>query len=353
MHEQVDRLFGVLSWLRHQRLDRVDNTHARMSHYERVPSASFFPAPPAVAPIAEKRGLLGLGADYETLVFPSAHVPLHPEELPRYFAEQRALHQFRVRRVRARGVPLRRACVYLHPWMAEGMGWVDLGFSKVLARTLDADVYNLEQVHHGRRRSPGARFAGAHFFSADVARTLESVRQAVCDARTLVRYLESTGEYEEVGVLGLSLGGTVATICACLEPLAWCVAALAHLEIPDAVRHAPIAAHSRKQLREFGVSLDELDRLNYSLLSRWLEPVDPERLFLIAGRRDICMRAETVERQLARWSGVRCTWVDGGHITSMLRLHPHLVAVRARIDALPSRKPSEQEIASRIGLHTS
>lgn len=339
MHEQVDRLFGVLSWLRQHRLDGVDNTHARMSHYETVPRAELFPSPPRVAPTSPPRTSSVFGVRSEMQVFPSAHVPLHPHEISRYFDSQAALHQFRVRTVRRRAGPVRRACIYLHPWMAEGTGWLDHGFAKLISQKLDSDVYSLEQVHHGLRQLPGSRFAGAHFFSADIARTFESLRQAVSDARSLANYLETLGTYDEVGIVGVSLGGTIATICACLNTnLAWCVPVVSHIDIADAVRHAPIAAHSRAQLRQFGVSLAELDRLNQALLSEWLRPaIDGERLFLIAGRRDICMRSRVVERQLERWPGVRCTWVDGGHITSLLKLGPHLAQARAHIDALPLR----------------
>ncbi len=344
MHENVDRFFGLLSWLKHQRSDRVANTHQRIRHYELSGRDELFPAPSRVAPLREGRKLQAFGMQVQTLVFPSTHAPLHPEEVPRYFRAHSALHRFRVRKVSVAGARPRRACIYLHPWMAEGAGVFDLGMSALLAKRLGCDVYNVEQVHHGRRRVRGSRYHGAHFFSADIARTVESLRQAVSDARALARYLDALPDYDEVGVVGVSLGGSVATICACVEPtFAWSVPVVAHIDIADAVKHAPIAATSRKHLRSFGVSLDELSRINEALLYDWLEPPrERMRLFMLAGRRDICMRAEAVQRQLQRWEGVHCEWVEGGHITSVFMLGRHLAKVRTHIDALPPRsKPKE------------
>lgn len=349
IHEHVDRLFGALSWLRQQRLDGIDNTHARMPYYEALPRGALFPAPPAIQPLSVERGSSALGIECQTSIFPSVHEPLHPGEISSYYARQAALHRFRVRRVRRQGPRARRACIYLHPWMAEGIGTIDLGVAALIARKFACDVYNLEQAHHGRRRLTGSAFSGAHFFSADVARTFESLRQAVNDARALARYLRATGAYDEVGMLGISLGGSIATICACHEPsLAWCIAVLAHIDIADAVHHAPIAAVSRRQLEGLGVSLEELARLNRALLSDWLAPVRAERLLLIAGKRDLCMRPAVVERQVERWPGVHCSWIEGGHITSLFKLGRHLTQARVQLDALSARARGESPVVTAL-----
>jgi hypothetical protein len=340
MHEGVDHAFGALAWLRHQRVRGVLNTHERMAYYETLPRSELFPDPPRRIKPRREKPFKVLGVECENMWFDSPHAPLHPHEAARYFGDYSALHRFRVRRVRRPGEAPRRAAVYLHAWMVAAVEAADSSFAALLSKQLDCDVYNVEQVHHGRRQIPGSVYHGVHFFSADLAMTFEAMRQAVMDARTVVRYLVDSGEYDEIGVVGVSLGGAMATMTACFEPeLSWALPIVAHINISDAVRHAPVAAHSRKLLRKFGVPLEELERLNDVLALKWVEPaIEAERMLLIPATRDTCMRPHIVREQISRWRGVQAMWLDGGHITGLLKLNQRFPEVRAYIDALPPRK---------------
>jgi hypothetical protein len=341
MHESVDHAFGALAWLKQQRVRDIRNTHERMAFYETLPRSELWPAPPARIQPRRERAFKVLGVECQNMWFDSPHAPAHPHEVERYFGDHVSLHRFLVRRVRRPGEAPRRAAVYLHAWMVAGAEMADSSFAALLSRQLDCDVYNVEQVHHGRRQIPGSVYHGIHFFSADLAMTFEAMRQAVVDARTVVRYLVDSGEYDEVGVVGVSLGAAMATLTACLEPeLSWAVPIVGHINIADAVRHAPVARHSRALLRKFGVSLDELERLNDVLAHGWLSPaIERERMLLVPATRDTCMRPHVVREQLARWRGVQAMWLDGGHITGLLRLGKRFPEVREYIDALPPRKP--------------
>jgi hypothetical protein len=229
--------------------------------------------------------------------------------------------------------------VYLHAWMVQGAQLADASFAMLLSRQLDADVYNVQQVHHGCRQIPTSPYAGARFFSADVALTFEAVRQAVSDARTVVNHVLALSAYDEVGMLGVSLGGSISLITACREPrLSWVVPVVSHLDIADTVRRAPIAVRARRQLEAWGVSMDELSRTNRALLG-WLSPaIAPERLLLVPAKHDLCMRPEAVQSLLDRWTGVAATWLPGGHISSVLSLGARLPMIRTLIDASMQRR---------------
>jgi hypothetical protein len=339
MHESVDHAFGALAYLRQQRIRGLENSHPRMAYYERLPREVLFPDPDKPKPPRKGRSFKLLGVDCQNLVFESTHAPLHPDEIDRYFAEYSALHTFFVRRVRntVSGEKPRRACVYLHAWMVAGAEIADASFAAVLSKQLDCDVFNIQQVHHGRRQIPRSIYHGVHFFSADLVMTFESIRQAVIDARTVVQYLLASGEYDEVGLVGVSLGAAMATITSCFEPdLSWAVPIVGHIDIADAVEHAPVAAFSRRKLRDWGVTMEELKRLNDVLATGWLTPaLEHKRLLLVPGVHDTCMRADAVRRQLARWPEAQVMWLEGGHITGLLTLKWRFPEIRAFIDSLP------------------
>lgn len=66
--------------------------------------------------------------------------------------------------------------------------------------------------YHFERSRPGS-FHADYMLSAGLGRTIESVRQAVCDGRKLIRWLKGEG-YKEISVLGMSLGSWVAGLIA-------------------------------------------------------------------------------------------------------------------------------------------
>jgi hypothetical protein len=340
MHEGVDHAFGALAWLRQQRVKGITNTHPHMAYYEKLPRAELFPEPPARPRVTRGKKVKVLGVECENLTFESAHAPLHPHEVDRYFGRFHALHTFLVRRVRRPGEAPRRAVVYLHAWMVAGAELADSSFAALVSKQLDCDVYNVQQVHHGLRQIPGSIYHGVHFFSADLALTFEAIRQAVLDARTVVQYLLASGEYDEVGVMGVSLGAAMATLTSCFESeLSFAIPIVGHIDIADAVRHAPVAAESRRLLKKFGVTLDELERLNHVLATGWVKPaIEHKRMLMVPADRDTCMRPVAMRAQLARWPGVEAMWLQGGHITGLLQLRRRFPEIREYIDALPPRK---------------
>ncbi len=66
--------------------------------------------------------------------------------------------------------------------------------------------------YHFERRRPSSSHAD-HMLSPNLGRTIQSVRQAVLDGRKLIRALKNEG-YQDISVLGMSLGSWVAGLIA-------------------------------------------------------------------------------------------------------------------------------------------
>lgn len=73
-------------------------------------------------------------------------------------------------------------------------------------------VIEIAMPYHFERRRPGSAYAD-YMLSANIGRTIQSVRQAVLDGRKLVAWLKNEG-YGEISVLGMSLGSWVAGLVA-------------------------------------------------------------------------------------------------------------------------------------------
>lgn len=103
---------------------------------------------------------------------------------------------------------LDQALVVFHHWNASKR-------NRQLARFFSRrgiTVVEMALPYHLERHRPGSAYAD-YMLSPNLGRTIQSVRQAVLDGRKLIRYLKREG-YEEISVLGMSLGSWVAGLVA-------------------------------------------------------------------------------------------------------------------------------------------
>ncbi len=107
-----------------------------------------------------------------------------------------------------------RAIVVLPQWNAQPDSHIAL--SQLLAK-FGIAALRLTLPYHEQRRPPELERA-EHLVSSNIGRTLQSVRQAVLDARAAVAWLHKQG-YTRIGIIGTSIGSCVAFLTFVHEPL--------------------------------------------------------------------------------------------------------------------------------------
>lgn len=105
-----------------------------------------------------------------------------------------------------------RALVIFHHWNASSWNRQIASFFSKRGIT----VVEIAMPYHFERRRPGSLHAD-YMLSANLGRTIQSVRQAVLDGRKLMRWLKREG-YQDISVLGMSLGSWVAGLVAAHDP---------------------------------------------------------------------------------------------------------------------------------------
>lgn len=101
-----------------------------------------------------------------------------------------------------------QAIVVFHHWNARSRNSQLAGFFAQRGIT----VVEIAMPYHFERSRPGSAHAD-YMLSANLGRTIQSIRQGVLDGRKLIRWLESEG-YKQISVLGMSLGSWVAGLIA-------------------------------------------------------------------------------------------------------------------------------------------
>jgi len=115
----------------------------------------------------------------------------------------------------------------------------------------------LSKPYHDVRR-PAELERSDYAVSANVGRTIAACRQAVTDIRSCVDWLEEQG-YEQIGVLGTSLGSAYAFIAAAMDPrIRVCAFNHASTQFGDVVWTGQSTRHVKSAFEHAGLTQDEV-----------------------------------------------------------------------------------------------
>lgn len=311
----VDGVAGYASRLLHVRAAEHDTT-ADLARYLDLSPGELFPEPQRVPSLLRRPVYSTRSRIVEALSFTSEHACVCPKYRLRHDRDYAANHTVHARWMHPRQGPRRSLMLYVHGWLEPGPWIEETTLLPKVYRELDVDCAHIQLPFHGKRNPRGSLFHGEHYFTADLVRSLEAIRQSIIDIRSLMMWFRSQG-YEQIGVMGLSLGGSLTMVLACLSPMPdYIVPIVSHLDLLDAVENAPILWRMKSDLERFGVGREERAEIFRRIGLSELQPVLPaERQLWVAARDDMYLSAASVERQWERWNQPPILWVGGGHMT--------------------------------------
>jgi dienelactone hydrolase len=327
---------GVLARAASVLRPRARNSCDRLGVYEGLPVATLFPPPRRVPEVEVRTRWRIRGYESEDLVFPSQHEPLEPAFARYYAARRRRIHTVYARRIRTAAAAGRPRLLYIHGYMQPETLLEEVALLATMAGTLGMEIVQLQPPYHGRRRPRASRLDGELFWTADLVRSVESLRQTLLDARTLLAWMRAASP-QPVGIAGLSLGGALAATLTCLEPgFAFSAPFIAHMDLAKLVAHAPVLGAMRADLAGFGWSLRDFARFTERVGWRALRPVIPrERIHLFAAKDDRFFRPADVRAMWRDWGRPKIRWYPGSHMGFLPHLPDAIARLRAFADALP------------------
>ncbi len=328
-----DAVTGMLARLAQLVRPRVRNTLGEVAAYEGRSVEELFPAPTEVPEVQRSTRWRVPGMKSEQLSFPSQHDPLEPTFQRHYHGRRRRIHTATARRLRPGEASLRPRLLYIHGYMQPETLLEETTLLASMARALDMEIVQLQPPYHGTRKPRRSTFDGELYWTADLVRSIESLRQTILDARTLLGWMRAQSD-TPVGICGLSLGGALASALTCLEPgFAFSAPFVAHMDVGALVVDAPVLGAMRSDLRRFGWQPEEVGRWMERIGWYELHPVIPsERVHLFAGRDDLFFRPEVVEAMWRRWGEPEIAWYPCSHMGFVPHLPDVLRRLRAFVD---------------------
>ena len=294
---------------------RPHDTLGRLCAYERLSKDELFP-PPETLPRVRSRARWSLpGFNNEDLFFASMYEPLEPAFARHYHSRSRRFQTVYARRIRPRATEGRPRLLYIHGYMQPETIVEELTLLSGMARALEMEIVHLQPPYHGRRTPRGSAYGGERFWSADVVRSFEAMRQTLFDARTLLSVMLDESP-TPVGVAGLSLGGAFTASLACLDSrFAFAAPFIAHMDMGALLRDAPVLGAMRRDLAAFGWTWKEFGGFFTRIGWDELLPVVPkERLLLFAAERDRFFDPEVVRKMWRRWGEPEIHWRSTSHM---------------------------------------
>ena len=214
----------------------------------------------------------------------------------------------------------RRAVLVLPQWNAQPESHIEL--CRVLNR-LGLAALRLTMPYHEERR-PAELERADHLVSSNIGRTIQSVRQAVLDARVAARWLIEHRGFERVGVIGTSIGSCTAFLAFAHEERLQ-VGVFNHVSgyFADVVWRGISTQHVRSGFRD-EVTLEELRRYWLPIsplpfIPRLLKQ-EPRPIRFIAARYDLTfpvdLSRDVIKEAQRHGIAVDVAWLPCGHYTS-------------------------------------
>jgi pimeloyl-ACP methyl ester carboxylesterase len=243
------------------------------------------------------------------------HEPIEPLFKEHYHARSRRIQTVYARRIKPKGTEERPRILYIHGYMQPETVVEEHGLLGVIARTLNVELVQLQPPYHGRRKPRSSPYDGERFWTADIVRSFEAMRQTIIDARTLLSIMLEESP-TPVGVVGLSLGGAFSATLACLEPrFFFSVPLIAHMDMGALLRDAPVLGAMRKDLARFGWGPRHFGQFFTRIGWDELAPVIPaSRMLLIAAENDRFFDAEVLRKMWSRWGEPEIHWYPTSHM---------------------------------------
>ena len=318
---------------------RPRNTLAALDVYDSLGREALFPAPSELPQLHVRKRWKLPGVLSEDLVFESIYAPLEPGFARHYRRRRRRIHTVYARRIRPRNTANRPRLLYIHGYMQPETPIEEIGLVAAMALQLNVEIVQMQPPYHGRRKPRRSPYHGELYWTADVVRSFEALRQTLVDARTLLRLMQSERP-GPVGISGLSLGGSLSAIVTCLEPrVDFSIPIIGHMDMRALLRDAPVLGAMREDLARFGWSHDEFGEFFERIGWGELAPAIPTgRIMLVAAREDRFFSPSDVEKMWRDWRMPEILWYPTSHLGFVPHLWSALGHLRGFIDRLhPTR----------------
>jgi len=212
--------------------------------------------------------------------------------------------------------------ILLHGWRMESYLLFDR-YCRLLVR--DGINCAMPDLPYHMNRTPRDSFAGEHTFKEDAIHTMETMRQSLFDVMSVANWAKKKKGARLVGVMGVSFGGLLSGLMACVEPLVdFAVLVCPASDLGEIFQKSRLGRLFEKENpRAARLITKYKDTLAGMSLPNLKPLLPPERIFIAHGIYDAMVPEEVTENLWHSWDKPVLKRYPHGHL-SIILLNPQL-----------------------------
>ncbi|MCX6907696.1 MAG: alpha/beta fold hydrolase [Verrucomicrobia bacterium] len=210
----------------------------------------------------------------------------------------------------------RPVVLFLHGWNASIAYY--LNYCRTGHRLARRDIHcALVNLPYHVRRKPNRW--NEYFLTENITQTVQAVQQAVIEARIILRWLREHHR-GPVGVWGISLGGWIASILACVErELDFAVLMTPAVRLDRQIWDLAFLKAMKASFLKQGASQEDIERIAAPMLPKFHQPLlERDRILLIEALYDQFLGPETIDELWQAWGQPRIERYQHGHISILM-----------------------------------
>ncbi len=320
---------------------KLDEQNTLLRYYapfaDRADVSENFVKPPKVKVIEQSPSMFSRhrrynpkGINCQYLSFESPYEPLNPALADTYNKHSRNLRAYALH---MRHEQPRPTLLYIHGQSLDNYRVNSWWFSLTELYDQGYDVLMMTLPFHGPRADIEHPVSGIGFYTNGLAGTNEAMLQGIYDARIWLDYLFEHGA-PQVGVSGVSLGGYLSALLACVDDrLSFAIPNSPVVAPVDmALQWQPVAPVSQLLFALGDLTMADMRHCMALHSPLTYQPkISPDRLFIISGAGDRFTSPRFVRLLHEHWQGSRIHWFPGNHLLHLQQSH-YLQDMHAFID---------------------
>lgn len=204
--------------------------------------------------------------------------------------------------------------IFVHGWRMDSLDRMKDMFHSQMMNDLKWNMYYYTLPYHFQRKPKESLYSGEYMISADIPRTVQSIRQSVVDLRALIQWIKANKKGPVV-LIGVSLGGFITNLTATLEPEIDALVSIFYANrLSYSIWNTIPGKFIREDLEHHGMSYTDLIRFwRITEPSQSMPKIKKDKILLISAKYDQYVHFEDVNELWESWERPKRYVYNCGH----------------------------------------
>ncbi len=209
-----------------------------------------------------------------------------------------------------------RALIFLHSFFDRSFELYKILLGNKIVNELGYDLFLLELPHHMNRQIKSSPFSGAYFFSGDPVITIEAFRQSISEVSQIYNSIKN--DYEEVNLMGISLGGHITMYSTIIEDsFEKYIIIQAGANLNEYIGNLGLSEFFEQNSKQNNITQDYDFSKMYRALNfmKYRPIVDSHKVIISAGKYDKIIPFWSVKNLEDKFRDAKTIYYDGGNFS--------------------------------------